>query len=341
MWATFSDVTLLVCRIIFDLVSLSVLVVFGIPRRILAWPFHHPPKTYRSILITGASAGIGEGLALRYSAPGVRLVLTAWRHPSLERVAMACRALGAEVETHYLDVGDTAGMAALVEAADDEQALDLVVANAGIVGDLPFSARVVATNMLGLVNTVVPASERMRGRGSGQIVVMSSMGGFAPATNRYMTAYLATKAGANSYAMGTRAVLAAEGVGVTLACPGFVKSRMTDELGKQGVQFYGLWSTGRAVEAIVAGAARNAPEVTFPLPLYVITRLLGAMPAWMKESAIPVLVDGDPFSIMDKRAGQHSSPEAEAEQRVDSAPAAKASKAGSRRGKSPDGTRRR
>ena len=83
------------------------------------------------------------------------------------------------------------------------------------------------------------------------------MGGYAPATNRFMTAYLATKAGANSYAMGTRAVLAAAGVGVTLACPGFVRSRMTKELGEQGVQFYGLWSTERAVDAISAGAARN------------------------------------------------------------------------------------
>ena len=92
------------------------------------------------------------------------------------------------------------------------------------------------------------------------------MGGYAPATNRYMTAYLATKAGANSYAMGTRAVLAAAGVGVTLACPGFVRSRMTKELGEQGVQFYGLWSTERAVDAIVAGAARNSKQHSSELP---------------------------------------------------------------------------
>jgi NAD(P)-dependent dehydrogenase (short-subunit alcohol dehydrogenase family) len=197
-----------------------------------------------------------------------------------------------------LDVSDGASMDALIAHCDAIAPLDLCIANAGIVGG--DDATCVRTNFLGLVHTLTPATKHMKRRGYGQLVVMSSLGGHAPTTNRYMTAYNATKAAANSYGLGLRACLAEAGIGVTVVCPGFVRSRMTDGLAKQGVRFYGLWPTERACAAIEEGVALNEPEVAFPMALNVITRLLGAMPPWLKEIALPTLVSGDPFAVMDK-----------------------------------------
>ena len=295
------DAVLLLARIVFDLFALCVLVIFVVPCRLgraVGLLRARPRKEFRSILITGASAGIGEGLALQYATPGTRLFLVALQEPSLQKVASACKALGAEVQATYLDVSDKVLMETLIDGIDASSPLDLVVANAGIVGGDDDAC--VRTNFLGLIHTLTPATKHMKRRGSGQLVIMSSLGGHAPTTNRYMTAYNATKAAANSYGLGLRACLAAEGIGVTVVCPGFVRSRMTDGLAKQGVRFYGLWETERACAVIKEGVSLNEPEVAFPMALNVITRLLGAMPPWLKEIALPTLISGDPFVVMDK-----------------------------------------
>src|ERR1700733_3708156 len=89
-------------------------------------------ENFSSILITGASSGIGAALARHYAAPGIRLVLQGRDAGRLESVAADCRAKGATVEAALFDVTDRAAAAAAIAAVDASHPLDLVIANAGI-----------------------------------------------------------------------------------------------------------------------------------------------------------------------------------------------------------------
>src|ERR1700757_4015910 len=86
----------------------------------------------RSILLTGASSGIGAALARAYAGPGIRLVLGGRDAGRLGEVATACRAAGAEVEQARVGVADRQATAEWLLAVDSRRPLDLVIANAGI-----------------------------------------------------------------------------------------------------------------------------------------------------------------------------------------------------------------
>src|SRR5258708_39189004 len=89
-------------------------------------------KSFHHIVITGASSGIGEALALDYAAPGIALGLTGRDAARLAKVADACRARGATVRADTVDATDRAAMAGWLTAFDDAHPVDLLIANAGI-----------------------------------------------------------------------------------------------------------------------------------------------------------------------------------------------------------------
>ncbi len=157
-------------------------------------------RAFASILITGASSGIGAALAQHYAAPGIRLALQGRDRVRLDAVAAACRGRGAAVATAVLDVTDHAALAAWIAAMDDAGPLDLVVANAGISGGSSGAAegeaqarRIFAVNVDGTLATLYPALARMRRRGTGTIALMSSLAGFRGVPGA--PAYTASKAG--------------------------------------------------------------------------------------------------------------------------------------------------
>ena len=86
----------------------------------------------RSILITGASSGIGEALARHYAAPGITLHLGGRNPERLEAVARGCREAGAEVLTWTGEVTDAEGMRQWISQSDAHHPLNLVIANAGV-----------------------------------------------------------------------------------------------------------------------------------------------------------------------------------------------------------------
>jgi len=248
-----------------------------------------PANTLRptSVLITGASSGIGAELARQYAKPGVRLVLTARRVTKLDAVKAQCEALGAVVTAVPADVTDADMMASVVAAADEDAPLDLVVANAGcsesnVPGGSPLwhKAGVVnSTNVMGTVNTVSPAMERMVARGHGQIVIMASVASAGSSTNPSSVSYAASKVWGRAYGQGLRGALKGTGVGVTTICPGFVDSEMVG--GKDARKSGWLPSTNcpgfakrflesmtmptdQAVRHMVASIGRNAGVVTLP-----------------------------------------------------------------------------
>jgi short-subunit dehydrogenase len=238
----------------------------------------------RHILITGASSGIGEALALAYAAPGVRLALCGRDEARLEAVAASCRAKGAEVSSRRLNVLDEQGTAAWIAEEDGVRPLDLVVANAGIAmsgtgGETMEQAkRILATNVDGVINTVYPAIALMEARRRGQIAIVSSLASFrgfpmAPA-------YCASKAAVRVLGEGLRARVAASGVGLTVVCPGFVRSRMT---AGNKFQMPFLMDSDRAAEIIKRGLARNRPRIAFPWQLHALTWLLMALPTRLTD----------------------------------------------------------
>ena len=123
------------------------------------------------ILITGASSGIGEALALHYAVPGRLLSLLGRNSERTEAVASLCRAKGARVSAISLDVQDATAMEAWVRDRDHEQSLDLVIANAGVSAGSGGSGesaeqtrQIFSINVNGIFNTVLPTIELMRAR---------------------------------------------------------------------------------------------------------------------------------------------------------------------------------
>jgi short-subunit dehydrogenase len=233
-----------------------------------------------SILITGASSGIGAALALEYARPGVALALGGRDRARLAVVAQACRDAGAAPRVEALDVREREGMAAWIAEADRAAPLDLVIANAGIsagtggggeTGDQ--ARRVVATNLDGVLNTVLPAVARMRPRGRGQIAIMSSLAAFRGFPGA--PAYCASKAAVRVWGEALRGELHGAGIGVSVICPGYVRSSMT---AVNDFPMPLLMDAERAARIIRRGLARNRPRIAFPWRLYAAVWLISALP---------------------------------------------------------------
>jgi short-subunit dehydrogenase len=234
----------------------------------------------KSILITGASSGIGAALARVYAAPSVTLALGGRDAHRLNVVASDCRQNGATVHTTSVDVTDAEATERWVEAADHANPLDLVIANAGVSGGTlgggesqQQAMAIFATNFGGVVHTVHPAAERMRARRRGQIAIVSSLASFRGMPGA--PAYGASKAAARSYGEALRGSLHRYNVCVTVICPGFVRTPLTD------VNSFGmplLMEADRAARMIRRGLARNRARIAFPWRLYALAWLLCVLP---------------------------------------------------------------
>ncbi len=237
-----------------------------------------------SILITGASSGIGAALALEFAGPGVALALTGRDEARLAAVAGACRKAGAEPRIEVLDVREREPLAAWIAEVDRAAPLELVIANAGVSagtggteGDAGESVaqtrRIIATNLDGVFNTVLPAVARMRPRGRGQVAIMSSMAAFRGFPGA--PAYCASKAAVRVWGEALRGELHDAGIGVSVICPGYVRSGIT---AVNDFPMPLLMDAERAARIIRRGLARNRPRIAFPGPIYAAVWLLSALP---------------------------------------------------------------
>ncbi len=244
-----------------------------------------------SLLITGASSGIGAALAEAYAGPGVRLRLTGRNAARLAEVAHRCGAAGAEVETARLDVADADAMCAQITAWDDTAPVDLVIANAGISagsGDrLETEAEVrqlTAINVLGVLNTLAPLLPRFEARQAGQIGLMASLAGYRGLAGA--AGYCASKAWVKTYGEALRLTLAPVGVRVSVICPGFVESEIT---ARNHFPMPFLMTAPRAAAIIQRGLARNRARIAFPWPMAAAVHLIAALPAAWADALLRVL----------------------------------------------------
>lgn len=225
-------------------------------------------KTFTGIVITGASSGIGEAIALDYARPGAALALTGRDAERLDAVASACRAKGATVFAETIDVVERERFAAWLQAFDDAHPVDLILANAGIsidkdnssIDDFAVIRRTFDVNVYGTLNTVEPLLDRMIARRRGQIAVVSSLAGFIGLP--YSASYNASKAAVRVWGESLRYVLKKHGIGVSVICPGFVVSRMTENA-PFPMPF--LMSSARASAIIRRGLANDRARIAFPI----------------------------------------------------------------------------
>lgn len=186
----------------------------------------------KSIVLTGASSGIGRALALALARQRPRLALAARDSESLADVADECRALGAEAIVVPTDVSDFSAAQFLIEtAASSFGAIDVLVNNAGVsmiarfdeVTDLSVFESLMRVNYLGCVYLTHHALPHLKAS-RGQIVVMASLAGLTGVPTR--TGYAASKHAVIGFYDSLRIELADSGVDVTVIAPDFVVSQI-------------------------------------------------------------------------------------------------------------------
>jgi short-subunit dehydrogenase len=127
--------------------------------------------------------------------------------------------------------------------------------------------------MNGVVNTLHPAAERMVARGQGQVVIVSSMAGFRGIPGA--PAYSASKAAARAWGDAMRGRLKPKGVTVSIVCPGFVRTPMTDV---NQYRMPMLMEVDKAAALISRRLARGDAMIAFPWPVHMFVRLMAALP---------------------------------------------------------------
>jgi len=241
----------------------------------------HPLR--QRILLTGASSGLGEGMARRFAAMGRDLALAARRTDRLEllREELLAAHPGIRVETAALDVDDPHSVATVVpELADRLGGFDRVIANAGIgkgasvgTGKAQVNRAVLATNVLGTHATCEAAMEIFRAQGAGHLVIVSSVAGIRgmPQTR---TAYGASKAALNSLAEGIRSDVLGSRIAVTTILPGFIATDIN--VGRRGPFTVDL---DKGVDALVAAIEREPAKAYVPeWPWRPVASLLRVLP---------------------------------------------------------------
>jgi short-subunit dehydrogenase len=236
----------------------------------------------KCIVITGGSSGIGRALALFYAAQDVTLGLVGRNERRLQEVALCCREKGATVSVGLIDVRRREELEAWLFKFNDQTPVDLVIANAGVMGGAQegediegdqISRLILETNLLGVLNTVQPLLPRMIARCSGQIALMSSIAGFIPLPDA--PSYGASKAAVLRYGLALRTALRGSGVKLSVICPGFITTAMTaQEYGWKPFEM----SAERAAVIIADGLDRNRAVIAFPRFLAFATWIGGLLP---------------------------------------------------------------
>jgi short-subunit dehydrogenase len=237
-----------------------------------------------SVVITGASAGLGAALARRYAGHGATVGLIARRSAELQLLAQQ---FPDRCVIQAADVRDSSAMREAAGALIARHGLpDIVIANAGIsIGTLTEMTEDEAAfrdifdiNVIGMVNTFQPYIAAMRERGHGVLVGIASVAGYRGLPGA--TAYSASKAAAIAYLEGLRVELRRSGITVITICPGYIATAMT---AGNPYRMPFIISAETAAKKIVAVIARRKTFAVLPWPMAIIARLMHVLPRWIYD----------------------------------------------------------
>jgi short-subunit dehydrogenase len=233
-----------------------------------------------TVLLTGATGGIGHAIARALHARGASLLLTGRNVEVLEDLRAE---LGERAEVVPADLAIAEEMASL---ADRAPAVDILVANAGLSGTGRLDAfepeqidRIVDVNLrapIQLTRALLPAMLR---RGSGHIVLISSLAGKVASARS--TIYCATKFGLRGFGLALQEEVHGTGVGVTTVCPGFIRDAgMFANSGTKLPPGMGTSSPEEVATAVIRGIESNKPEIAVaPLPMRSGARIFTLAPS--------------------------------------------------------------
>jgi short-subunit dehydrogenase len=234
----------------------------------------------RRLFVTGASTGLGQGLADHYAREGAHLGLVARRESLLRDLEKEWTARGARVEVYAGDVADTDFMVrCATEFVEAAGGVDLVLANAGVgianrvlEGEAREIAWLMNVNVIGMTNTIVPFVPLMVKQRSGVLCAVGSMAGHQPLPGR--AAYSASKACVRYFMSALRMDLHGTGVHAMTLCPGFVETALTE--GQTGMMF--VIDVPEAVRYMVRAIEARESTYTFPWQMNLLKEVMARVP---------------------------------------------------------------
>jgi short-subunit dehydrogenase len=247
----------------------------------------------KTILITGASSGLGEEMARQFAGLGYDLALCARRTDKLTALQseLSERHPGQRFEVRALDVNDHDQVFEVFRKfRADFGGLDRVVVNAGLgkgaplgTGRFDANKQTAMTNFIGALAQTEAALEIFREQNAGHLVMISSMSAMR-GMPKTVTTYAATKAGVAHLADGVRAELLDSPIKVSVIYPGYIRSEMNERV--KNAPF--IVSTEKGVRAMVDAIEKEKPHAHVPpwpwvplglamkhLPLPLARRLMG------------------------------------------------------------------
>jgi len=241
-------------------------------------------------VITGASSGIGYGIAKALASTGCHVGLLARREAQLAELASEIEQSGGKSAIAAADVTDrTQTVKAIHSLREQLGPIDLLVANAGVGKPDridPFSVddieQMIRVNLLGVVYAIEAVLPEMLARGQGHLAAVSSQGAYKGMPGS--AGYCASKAGLSTLMEGLRIELRSRGIRMTTICPGFVRTPMTADN-----RFFmpGLMDADEAGRHIVRALARGKKVYNFPWQTTLLMKLVRWMPDWMLARTLP------------------------------------------------------
>ena len=246
----------------------------------------------KNILLTGASSGIGEALALYYAAQTTteNLFICGRNKKRLDEVKNKCEQLGkAKVHAQIIDVADKVAVENWINEAENTAHLNLVFANAGVATLEEIPENIYNTfniNVIGVLNTVTPAVELYKKRQDGDkiIAITASIAGYhgLPAC----PSYSASKACVKAYGEALRLNLLPYNIQVNTICPGFVRSRITD---KNTCPMPFFMEADVAAALIAKRIGKNVGLIAFPWPMRFATWFASILPNCVSDFIYKIL----------------------------------------------------
>lgn len=238
-------------------------------------------KLRKTIIITGASSGLGRALTIEYAKAGWRIYICGRNSQRLKDTVSAALVYTCEIYSKILDVTNTEDVAEWIETIALAYKIDLVIANAGVSagtlqnrqGGARQVNEIMNINFNGVINSIYPLIPILQKQKYGQIAVVSSIASFFPLPGA--SAYSSSKAAIRYFADALRIELKADNIKVCTIFPGFIDTPMT-LMNNFPMPF--TISSIKAAQIIKHGLDKNKTYIGFPKLFYFGLKLLSLMP---------------------------------------------------------------